>query len=43
MLEEPHRERFRDGWISLAEKFNVARDGTCEIPSEYLQVVAIKT
>lgn len=41
-VEEPHRERFRDSWISLADRFNVARDGTCEIPSEYLQVVAIK-
>jgi hypothetical protein len=41
-FEEAHRERFRDGWISLADKFNVARDGTCEIPSEYLGVVAVK-
>jgi ubiquinone/menaquinone biosynthesis C-methylase UbiE len=41
-LEEPHRKRFRDGWISIAEKFNVARDGTCEIPADYLEVVAVK-
>ncbi len=41
-LEEPHRGQFRDGWISLADKFNVARDGTCEIPSQYLEAVAIK-
>lgn len=41
-LEEPHRGEFREAWISLAEKFNVAQDGTCVIPSEYLEVVAVK-
>lgn len=41
-LEEPDRGQFRDGWISLADKFNVAQDGTCVIPSEYLEVVAVK-
>ncbi len=40
-LEEPQRGRFRDEWIALAEKFNVARDGTCEIPADYLEVVAV--
>lgn len=40
-LEEPHRSRFRDDWIALAEKFNVAQDGTCEIPADYLEVVAV--
>jgi SAM-dependent methyltransferase len=33
---------FREDWIALADQCNVATDGTCEIPSSYLQVVAIK-
>jgi SAM-dependent methyltransferase len=41
-LAGPQRERFRDSWIALADKFNIARDGTCEIPFEYLEVVAVK-
>lgn len=41
-LEKPQREKFRDSWIALAEDFNVARDGTCEIHSDYLEVVAVK-
>jgi ubiquinone/menaquinone biosynthesis C-methylase UbiE len=41
-LAEPQREKFRDSWIALANQFNVARDGTCEIPFEYLEVVAVK-
>jgi SAM-dependent methyltransferase len=42
LLSEPQREQYRESWVTLAEKFNVARDGTCEIPSEYLEVVAVK-
>jgi ubiquinone/menaquinone biosynthesis C-methylase UbiE len=41
-LEKPQQEKFRDSWIALAEEFNVARDGTCEIHSDYLQVIAVK-
>jgi hypothetical protein len=41
-LDTPQRKKFRDSWIALADKFNVARDGTCEIPFEYLEVVAVK-
>jgi SAM-dependent methyltransferase len=41
-LAEPQREKFRDSWITLADEFNVARDGTCEMPFEYLEVVAVK-
>lgn len=41
-LAEPQREKFRDSWIALADKFNIARDGTCEMPFEYLEVVAVK-
>lgn len=41
-LEKPQREKFRDSWIALAEEFNVARDGTCEIHSDYLQVIVVK-
>lgn len=33
---------FTRDWIALADEHNVATDGTCEIPSSYLQVVAIK-
>ncbi len=32
---------FREEWIELADRHNVAADGTCEIPSPYLQVVAV--
>jgi ubiquinone/menaquinone biosynthesis C-methylase UbiE len=41
-LDGSQREQFRDSWIALAEQFNTAQDGTCEIHSEYLEVVAIK-
>lgn len=41
-LDNPRREEFRNRWIALADEFNVARDGTCEIPFEYLEVVAVK-
>ncbi len=41
-LAEPQRENFRNDWIALADEFNIARDGTCEIHSEYLEIVAVK-
>lgn len=41
-LDKPQQDKFRDAWIANAEKFNAAQDGTCEIHSEYLEVVAIK-
>jgi ubiquinone/menaquinone biosynthesis C-methylase UbiE len=41
-LAQPQQEQFRNDWIALAEKFNIAQDGTCEIPSEYLEIVAVK-
>jgi SAM-dependent methyltransferase len=41
-LAGPQREKFRDSWIALADTFNIARDGTCEMPFEYLEVVAVK-
>ena len=33
---------FRREWIELAERHNIATDGSCEIPSPYLEVVAVK-
>lgn len=33
---------FRDDWIALAEQHNIATDGTVEIPSGYLQVIATR-
>lgn len=33
---------FTRDWISVADRHNIATDGTCEIPSPYLQVVATK-
>jgi SAM-dependent methyltransferase len=41
-LAEPYQEKFQDRWIALTEEHNIARDGTCEIPTEYLEVVAVK-
>jgi hypothetical protein len=41
-LAEPQREKVRDSWIALADEFNVARDGTCGMPFEYLEVVVVK-
>jgi hypothetical protein len=29
-------------FLDLADQHNVATDGTCDIPSTYLQVVAVK-
>jgi ubiquinone/menaquinone biosynthesis C-methylase UbiE len=35
-------EAFRRDLIALSDEHNIATDGTCEIPSPYLQVVAVK-
>ena len=29
-------------WVEVADRYNIATDGTCEIPAAYLQVVAFK-
>ena len=29
-------------WVDVADRYNIATDGTCEIPAAYLQVVAVK-
>jgi hypothetical protein len=42
MLSAAQREQYRESWIALADKCNIAQDGTCEIPSDYLEVVALK-
>ncbi|MDQ4104494.1 MAG: class I SAM-dependent methyltransferase [Actinomycetota bacterium] len=41
-LDKAQQEKFRGNWIALAEDFNAAQDGTCEIHSDYLEVVAVK-
>ncbi len=33
---------FTGEWLDLAAEHNTATDGTCEIPSAYLQVTAVK-
>ena len=41
-LEGDRRDAFARDWVALADEHNVATDGTCEIRSGYLQVVAVK-
>jgi SAM-dependent methyltransferase len=41
-LEDRQRDAFARDWIALSDEHNVATDGTCEIASDYLQVVAVK-
>jgi len=41
-LGEGPREQFARDWIALAQECNVAADGTCEIPTEYLEVITVK-
>lgn len=41
-LEPGQATAYTQDWVALADEHNVATDGTCEIPSPYLQVVAIK-
>lgn len=33
---------FTADWLAVADQHNVATDGTCEIPSAYLELVAVK-
>jgi SAM-dependent methyltransferase len=33
---------FNQQWVDISDRHNIATDGTCDIPSPYLQVVAIK-
>lgn len=45
LLSQLDDERAADcarDWIALADRHNIATDGTCEIPSPYLEVVATK-
>lgn len=35
-------EAYRRDWLQLADEHNLATDGTCEVPSAYLEVVATK-
>jgi ubiquinone/menaquinone biosynthesis C-methylase UbiE len=41
-VDAERAEAFRRDWITLSDEHNIATDGTCEIPSPYLQVVAVK-
>jgi ubiquinone/menaquinone biosynthesis C-methylase UbiE len=41
-LEGGQRDAFAREWVALADEHNVVTDGSCEIPSRYLQVVAVK-
>lgn len=40
-LDAEQEEEFKREWITLAEESNIATDGTCEIPSPYVEVVAV--
>lgn len=40
--DEDQRAAFTREWLELSERHNLATDGTCLIPSPYLQVVAVK-
>jgi SAM-dependent methyltransferase len=42
-LDPPGRDRFRAEWIALTDAVNTARDGTCDIPAGYLEVIAVRT
>jgi SAM-dependent methyltransferase len=41
-LDPVQRHDFERAWFALAERHNVATDGTCVIPSAYLQVMAVR-
>ncbi|MFZ0118522.1 MAG: class I SAM-dependent methyltransferase [Pseudonocardiaceae bacterium] len=41
-LEPGQASAYIKDWVALADEHNVATDGTCEIPSPYLQVVALR-
>ncbi len=42
VVEPGQAAAFTGDWLDLAEQHNAATDGTCEIPSAYLQVAAVK-
>jgi SAM-dependent methyltransferase len=41
-LDDSGRTAYEREWIELADRFNAATDGTCEIPGAYLEVVAVR-
>jgi len=41
-LDEAQREQFRAEFLALSQELNVAEDGTLEVPSSYLEVVAVR-
>jgi ubiquinone/menaquinone biosynthesis C-methylase UbiE len=41
-LDENGRREFTAAWLDLAERHNIATDGTLEFPSAYLEVIAVK-
>lgn len=41
-LDDEQRAGFRRDWIAVADRHNIATDGTVEIPSAYLEVVAVR-
>ena len=41
-LEPEQAAAFEADWIAAGDRLNIATDGTCEIPSRYLQVIATK-
>jgi SAM-dependent methyltransferase len=40
--DEEQRAAFTAEWLALSDRHDVARDGTCVIPSPYLQVLAVR-
>ena len=40
-VDQDQAAAFEREWMSLADQHNIATDGTCEIPSPYLQLVAV--
>jgi hypothetical protein len=41
-LEPPAQATLRDDLVNLIARFNIAKDGTMVVPSEYLEVVITK-
>jgi SAM-dependent methyltransferase len=41
-VDEERAVAFEREWLALSEEHNVATDGTCVVPSPYLQLVAVK-
>jgi hypothetical protein len=40
-VDDEQRAAFTSEWLALSERHNIATDGTCVIPSPYLQLVAV--